>query len=204
MDFDEGGVDDPIASALVGGTVYERLRVERFRLFDQSIPAKLALQGVILGALALVWPLAVTLPASTRALFPGGDPLAASPKILLLGAYAGAIEFVAAVGLCYVGYRRLRGGDIDEYEARHLLNVEDVASMISLVTGAAAVLAVNGFFLLGHGGADAVAKLLAAGGSNPFAGTPIPVTVVGVALPAATLALALFVSSFVLSRRLPT
>jgi hypothetical protein len=156
----------------------------------------------VLAALALVLPLAMTLPDSTQALFPGGDPLTASPKILLLGAYAGAIELMAAVGLCYVGYRRLRGGDIGEAEARHLLNVEDVASMISLVTGTAAVLAVDGFFLLGHGGASAVDELLAAGGSNPFAGTAIPVTVVGVALPSAVLALALFVGSYYFSSHL--
>ncbi|GAB7092916.1 hypothetical protein JCM30237_00680 [Halolamina litorea] len=202
MSAKEGGVDDPIASALVGGTVYERLRVERYQLFRQSIPVKLAAQGAILAGLALVIPLAMTLPSSTRALFPGGDPLTASPKILLLGAYAGAIELVAAAALCYVGYRRLRGGEIGEAEARHLLNVEDVASMVSLVTGGAAVLAVDAFFLLGHGGADAVAELLAAGGSNPFAGTPVPVTVVGVGLAAASLAVALFVGSYYFSRQL--
>jgi hypothetical protein len=202
MGTEEGSVDDPIASALVGGTVYERLRVERYQLFHQSIPVKLALQGSVLTALALVLPLAMTLPASTRSFFPGGDPLTASPKILLLGAYAGAIELVAAVGLCYVGYRRLRSNELGEAEARHLLNVEDVASMISLVTGTTAVLAVDGFFLLGHGGAEAVGELLAAGGSNPFAGTAIPVTVVGVTLPAALLALVLFVGSYYLSRRL--
>ncbi|MFC4359147.1 hypothetical protein ACFO0N_14465 [Halobium salinum] len=196
-------VEDPIASAVLGESAYERLRARRYSLFKQSIPRKLAWQAAILGALTLVLPLAATLPASTRRLFAGGDPLAAAPKILLLGAYAGAIEVVAAVGLCYVGYRRLRQGtELSEREARTLLNVEDVASMISLVTGAAAVAAVDGFFLLAHGG-DAMAAFFEAGGENPFAATPVPVTVLGVTLSAAGLAVVLFALSRLFDRRLP-
>lgn len=203
MDGDDR-VEDPIATALLGESAYDRLRARRYSLFKQSLPRKLALQAAIMGALALVLPMAMTLPASTRALFPGGDPLAAAPKILLLGAYAGSIVLVAAFGLCYVGYRRLRrGNDLSEREARHLLNVEDVASMISLVTAAAAVAAVDGFFLLGHAGSDAMSAFLAAGGENPFAGTPIPVTVPTVTLAAAGLAVALLVLSWAFDRRLP-
>jgi hypothetical protein len=197
-------VEDNIASALLGDSTYERLRVRRYSLFKQPIPRKLTLQSVVLGALALVLPLAMTLPASTRTLFPGGDPVSATPKILLLGAYAGAIEAVAGLGLLYVGYRRLQRGDsLTEREAHHLLNVEDVASMISLVTGAAAVAAVDGFFVLGHGGRTAVASFIDAGGKNPFAATPVPVTVYGVAVTAAVLAVVLFVLGRVLDRRLP-
>jgi hypothetical protein len=198
-------VDDPVTSAVLGDSTYERLRVQRYSLFKQSIPQKLAWQGIVLGALALVLPLAMTLPASARAHFPGGDPLAAAPKILLLGAWAGAIELVAALGLAYVAYRRLSLGDaLSEPQARHLLTVEDVASMVSLVTGAVAVLAVDGFFLLGHAGEDGITAFTAAGGENPFASTPIPVTVVGVATAASVLAVAVFALSRYLDGRLPT
>jgi hypothetical protein len=198
------GFEDPIASALLGSSTYEQLRARRYSLFKQPLPRKLALQSAILGALALVFPLAMTLPSSARSLFPGGDPLSSAPKILVLGAYAGVIETVAAAGLAYVGYRRLHSGDaLSEGEARTLLNVEDVASMISLVTGAAAVAAVDGFFLLAHGG-DAMSAFFAAGGDNPFAGTPIPVTVPGVAAPAAVLAAVLFVLSRLFERHLPS
>jgi len=198
-------VDDPITAALLGESQYERARARRYSLFKQSIPRKLALQGFVLAALALVYPLAITLPASSRALFPGGDPLASTPKILLLGAYAGTIELVAVLGLVYVGYRVQRDhGDLGEREAHRLLNVEDVASMISLVTGAAAVAAVNGFFLLGHGGQDAMSAFFAAGGENPFAATPIPVTVVSIAVPAAVLSVTLFALSVAFARCLPS
>lgn len=198
-------IHDPIAHAFLGDSEYERLRVQRYSLIRQSIPRKLALQGLVLASLALVYPLAITLPASARALFPSGDPLTSTPKILLLGAYAGALEAVAVVGLVYVGYRLQRDrGDMAEDEAHHLLNVEDVASMVSLVTGAVAVAAVNGFFLLGHAGPDAMSAFLAAGGKNPFATTPIPVSVTAIAVPAVALSIAAFALSWFFARRLPS
>ena len=201
----DDSVDDPIAAALLGESQYERLRARRYSLFKQSIPRKLALQGLVLAALALVYPLAMTLPASSRALFPGGNPLASTPKILLLGAYAGTIELVAVLGLVYVGYRVQRDhGDLGEREAHRLLNVEDVASMISLVTGAVAVAAVNGFFVLGHAGPAAMSTFLDAGGKNPFAATPIPVSVTGIAVPAGALALLAFSFSWFFAHRLPS
>jgi hypothetical protein len=199
----DNSIRDPVASALLSDSHYERLRARRYSVFDQSIPRKLAFQGFVLATLALVYPLAMTLPASARTLFPGGDPLASTPKILLLGAYAGALETVAALGLVYVGFRLHRSrGDIGEREARRLLNVEDVASMVSLVTGAAAVAAVDGFFLLGHAGPEAMSAFLAAGGKNPFAATPIPVSVPSIAVPAGVLSVILFALSWVFARRL--
>lgn len=199
----DDGVDDPVATAVLSESSYERLRVRRHSLFSQSIPRKLAFQGTICLALALVFPIAMTLPASTQALFANGDPLTASPKILLLGAYAGALELVAAAGLCYVAYRRVRQCDsFSEREAHHLLTVEDVASMVSLVTGAVAVAVVDGFFLIGHDG-GLLAAFLGAGGGNPYAGTPIPVTVTGIAVTAAVLGVALFALSGLFARRLP-
>lgn len=196
-------VEDPIAAAVIGGSTYERLRLQRGTLFDQPISRKLAWQAAILGALALVLPFAATLPPSARALFPGGDPLAAAPRVLVLGAYVGTVELAAAAALCYVGYQRLRrGDDLSERTAHRLLTVEEVASVLSLVTGAAAVAAVNGVFLLGHRNSEAMATLLEAGGSNPLAGTVVPASVSGVALCAVGLAAVLFVLSRVAKRRL--
>jgi len=200
----DSSLRDPVASALLSDSHYERLRARRYSLLDTSIPQTLALQGVILGALALVLPLAMTLPATVRTLFPGGTPLRSTTKIMLLGSYAGAIETAAVLGLAYVGYRRYRRqGELSEHEARRLLNVKDVATMIGLVTGAAAVVALDGFFLLGHAGRGAISAFLAAGGENPFAATPIPVTVVGVAVPAGLLAIVCFALSWVFARHLP-
>jgi hypothetical protein len=192
---------DDVAAALLGDSTYDRLRVTRYRLFDQSVPRKLTLQGLVFAALALVYPLASTMPASTRDMFAGGDPLASTPKILLLGAWAGAIETTAALGLVYVGVTLHRNrGDLDERQARRLLTVEDVASMVALVTGAVAILVLDGFFLLGHAGPTAISTFLEAGGQNPYAATPIPVTVPGVAVPAAVLSVLLLGLGRVLRR----
>ena len=194
---------DPIATGLLSNSHYDRLRARRASVFRQSIPQKLALQALVFATLALVLPLAVTMPASARGFFAGGDPLASTPKILILGAYAGAVETVSALGLIYVGYRLARRRDeLSEREARHLVTVEDVASLVGFVTGALGIAVLVAFFLLGHGGQDAVSAFLAAGGDNPFAATTLPVTVVDLAVPAGVLSLVLFALSRRFSRLL--
>jgi len=196
-------VDDPHASALLGDSTYERIRMQRYSLFKQSIPTKLGLQALILGALALVVPLAMAQPETTRALF-GGDPLSAAPKFLFLGMYASAIEFVATLGLCYVAYRRITAEDaLDERQVRDLLAIEDVASNVSLVTGGAAVAAVHAFFLLGLGGEPLVEQVVSLAGRNPFTDGFIPVTVALVAVSATVLAVLTFALSRVLAGRMP-
>lgn len=196
-------VDDPHASALLGDSTYERIRMQRYSLFKQSIPKKLAWQALILGALALVVPMAMLQPEATRSLF-GGDPLSAAPKFLFLGMYASAIEFVATLGLCYVAYRRITDGDaLDERQVNDLLAVEEVASNVSLVTGGAAVASVHVFFLLGLGGEPLVNKVVSLAGRNPFTDGFIPATVTLVAASAAVLAVLSFALSRVLAGRMP-
>jgi multisubunit Na+/H+ antiporter MnhB subunit len=196
-------VDDPRASALLGDSTYERIRMQRYSLFQQSIPKKLGWQSLILGALALVVPMAMMQPETTRALL-GGDPLSAAPKFLFLGMYASAIEFVATLGLCYVAYRRITAEDaLDERQVRDLLAIEDVASNVSLVTGGAAVAAVHGFFLLGLGGEPIVEEVVSLAGRNPFTDGFIPATVTLVAASATVLAVFSFALSRVLADRLP-
>jgi hypothetical protein len=194
-------VEDPIAAVVIGGSTYERLRLRRPTLFDQPIARKLTWQAAILGVLALVLPLAATLPASSQALFPGGDPLAAAPRVLLLGVYAGGVELLAAGVLCYVSYRRRRD-ELTNREAHRLLTVEELSSLIGIATPAVAVAAINAVFLLGHRDTDAMATLLEAGGSNPLVGTVVPASVSEVALSAAVLAVFLFALSRILQRRL--
>jgi len=196
-------VDDPRASALLGDSLYERIRMQRYSLFKQSIPRKLALQSLVLAGLALVLPLAMSQPESTRALF-GGDPVSAAPKVLFLGAYASAIEFVAMLGLCYVAYRRISSDDaLEERQILDLLAIEDVASNVSLVTGTVAILVVDAFFLIGLGGDPLVARTLKLVGRNPYADGIIPVTVTGVATAAAILSITMFALSRFFDGRLP-
>ena len=202
MDTDKQ-FEDPIAAALLGDSIYESLRVRRRSLFKQPLSRKLAWQSGILAALAMVLPLTLALPESTRALFPAGDPLSSTPKILLLGVYAGAIEAIAALGLIYVGVRRIRhGGSLTERQARRLLDIEDMASLFSLVTGPFAVLAFDGVFLLALGGRDSMTTFFAGGGDNPFASGAIPVSLAEVTIAAGVLAVVVFAASRLFERHL--
>jgi hypothetical protein len=199
MDGDDT-VEDRHAAALLGESRYKKIKLRRYSLFKQSIPRTLALQGLILAALALVAPLALTQPESTRALL-GGDTLTAAPKFLFLGAYASAIELVGVIGVCYVAYRRLTADDVlSEREVHDLLALEDGVTHLSFVTGGTAVAVVDGFFLLGLAGDPLVDRFQALVGSNPFEPGLFSVSVIAVAVPAAVLATV----AFGLSRHLQT
>jgi hypothetical protein len=162
-------LDDPLADALLSGSTYDRLRVQRFSYFKQTIPQKLVVQSGLLFTLAFVLPLAAGFPAETKALFAGHAPVVASPKALLLGLVAAAIELGTAATLIVVTVARLRiGPEMTVETARRLLNVEDVATLLGFVTGGAAVLLTVGFFLLGYAGPDALASFVTAGGTSPY------------------------------------
>jgi|AntRauTorcE11898_2_1112593.scaffolds.fasta_scaffold03270_2 hypothetical protein len=202
MDGDDT-VEDRHAAALLGDSRYEKIKLRRYSLFKQSIPRTLAVQGFILTALALVAPLALSQPESTRALL-GSDVLAATPRFLFLGAYATAIELVGVVGLGYVAYRRLTTDDVlSEREVHDLLALEDAVTHVSIVTGGAAVAVVDAFFLLGLAGNPLVDRFQALVGRNPFEPGLIPVTVIGVAIAAAVLAAVAFGLGRLLQDRLP-
>ncbi|WP_129113292.1 hypothetical protein [Halegenticoccus tardaugens] len=196
-------IEDEIARAMLSESPYERLRMRRFSYFKQSIPRKLAWQSGLLVLLALVLPIAATLPPAVKASFSGGSVLAASPKIALLGAFAAVIEIGTAGCLGGVALRRLRlEPTLTERQARTLLNLEDVASMVGLVTGGFAVLLTNAFFLLGHGGAATVAAYVDAGGQNPFGSSEVGVSVAGVSIVAAVAAVVVYGGSRYLAGRL--
>ena len=164
--------DDPVADALVAGSVYERLRVTRVGSFKQPIPRKLRWKSALLFALALTLPLFAVMPADVRALFPGGDPLAGSPKIIVLGLVGGAATFAAGLGLLAVLYARVRVADrMTEHRAETLLSLEEVASLVGFVTGGPAIAITLAFVLLGLGGEAALDAYVSLTGRNPFAGT---------------------------------
>jgi hypothetical protein len=182
---DSDPLSDPIADTILGGSTYERLRLQRFSYFKQSVPRKLALQSGLLFTLAFVLPLAAGYPAETKALFAGHAPTAASPKMLLLGLVAGGIELGTASALVAVTVRRVQlEPTLTEEAARRLLNVEDVATLVGFVTGGFAVLLTLGFFVLGYAGPDTVASFVDSGGTSPFAPSGVGVSVTTLAVAA--------------------
>lgn len=195
MTDDEDPYDDPVAEALVGGSVYERLRVTRVGSFTQSIPRKLRWKSGLLFALALTLPLFAVMPADVRSLLPPGDPLAGSPKIIVLGLVGGAATFLAGLCLLAVLCARVRAADgMSEHRAETLLSLEEVASLVGFVTGGPAIAITLGFVLLGLGGGAAIETYVQVTGRNPFAGTST-VSVSQVATLSFAGSVALFVAS---------
>lgn len=174
-------IDDDIADAIINGSKYERLRVRRHSIFDQSIPTKLAWQSALLLALALVAPLTLAYPSDVAALFPGGDPLTSSPTVLMPGAVVLLLELGTAVGHVAVAGAILRGeSELSERRMRRLLSVEEMASFYGFVGGALLLGITLLFFLLGYSGVETIQQYSTAGKQGPFdpSGTGFSVTTV--------------------------
>lgn len=150
-------VDDRITEAILGDSVYERLRVERRGFLSQPIPRKLAVQSVLLGALTFVLPITAAFPAPVTALFSAGDPAAASPRVVLLGALALVLVSATGVVLATLEYVRLQfESRLTHAQIEAMLNWEDLVSLFGIGTGGVAVLTTDGLALLGLGGLELV------------------------------------------------
>lgn len=190
----------PIAAACSSST-YERARVHRRDVFARSIPAKLTTQAFLLVALAGAAPIVALYPPSVASLFPV-DPLGAAPRAALLGVLAVGIETLTAAVLVVVALVRLRWEpDMTEARAAHLLDVEAVASLFGLGTSGVAVVATNGFLLLGLTGRRTVLRVGTLGGNHPFTASGTGVSVATVAIAALCGALALGLASRYVARR---
>lgn len=188
--------EDRVADALLSDSIYERVRFQRPSLFNRPIPRKLRWQSGLLFALSGVLPLLATVPPEARELFPAGDPLSATTKILVLGIVGGCVTFATGLGL--VGVALLIEhfqSKMTEARAHMLLSLEEVASSIGLITGGAAIGITLAFHLLGLGGEDAVGAYIELTGSNPFAGVGIEMPVAIIAGAAAIGGLLLFTAS---------
>jgi len=179
---DDEQESDPILDALVDGSAYERIRVERFAHFKQPLERKLAIQSAMLGLLALLLPLYSLYPRSAGAYLPSLNPVAASPKVLFLGVFGGAVELVTAALLVGVALYRVRNAPLDEAQAHSILDAENFATYLGFGTGGIAIALTLGFFLLGLGGESTLRWYVeATNGINPFATTGVDISVAHVA-----------------------
>lgn len=164
--------EDTILQRALSESPYERKRVEAFSHFKQPIPRKLTIQGALLGSLVLLLPLYSLYPAEAAAYLPSMDPVVASPKVLLLGAFGASIEVATAVLLVGVALYRVKHEPVTEEEARTLFNVETFASYLGFGTGGLVIALTLGFFTLGMGGESALMWYVdTMNGRNPFTGT---------------------------------
>lgn len=172
--------EDPLADSLLSGDVYRRLRVERSLGVGWSTGTRLRAQALIAGSLALAYPLGRLSPA-----------VGESPVVLLAGLFGALVAAFGAVLVGGVAIARLRAGaGLTETTAEELVTLEDMATMLSLVTGGGAVAATHAVLVaavLAPEGLQAVMR------RDPFtpSGTPLTLAAVaaGALVVAATIAL---------------
>jgi hypothetical protein len=164
--------DDPVARTIVDGTSFHRRRLA-VGITRLSQRRKLTVFATTAGALALLFPIGLTLPPGVRDGYLGGMPLAASPAILVVGLVGLAAELIAGVAVTAVSFLA-RETTLTEREALQLVAVDNVATMVGLGVGTLAVLSTLCGFGLGYAGVDAVRAFASPsnGVSGPYA--PLP------------------------------
>lgn len=176
--MDQDSDDDKITKAFLSGSPYEQLRIQRKTYFSQPVTTKLTWQGALLFVIALFLPVYALYPAAVIEYLPAADPMAASPKIVLLGLLGLLIELSTAALLVGTALYRIRYYPLDESQARTALNVEDFASYIGFGTGGFAISITTVYFLLGIVGNGAVKGYIESmDGVNPFAASGVGLSV---------------------------
>ena len=173
--------DDRITDDIVSGSPYREQRARRWAQFDAPLQTKLAWQSAIVAALMLSLPLYELFPTESPAI-PLGDASVASPKVLLLGVLGLGVELVTGTVLVAVGLYRVRAGPVDAETAATLLDLEDTAASLGLLSGGFAVSLTLAYFVLGALGTGAVLDYVALFGANPFVDSGTGLSVVHVAV----------------------
>jgi hypothetical protein len=204
MQGDTNGINDRIVETVLSGSTYERLRLQRTTVFGQPIPRQLAILSFLLASLSAMLPLYLALPETATAVLPNANPNVASPKVLLLGMVGFATVVFAATLLVGAGLFRLRNRPLTESEAAAVLNLEDLAAFLGLVTGGAATAVTVLYVLVAVAGGETITGFVAGtGGVTPFAHSGVDLTVTEFALLALAGSVALLGVRFWLQRRLP-
>lgn len=169
----DGGSDDPVAAALVDGSAYERIRVQRMSTFDQEIPRKLHRFGWLLYLLAAALLSLAVIPPATETVLPV-DPLAASTKVLVLGLIGGTIIVTMGIGLILNAVTAARLAPMSESTAESLLALEEMASLIGFIIGGIVTTITVVIIAVAHGGPEAIDALLVVTRTTPYGAAPVP------------------------------
>lgn len=170
--------NDPIADAILSSSTFEQVRMERWSPFKDPIPRKIRWQSYLLFGLAGVALMAALQPRAVTEAYFGGPPLAASPKLLFLGVFALVVLFITGVAQAGLGHYRLRHEEqIDRSLALELLAWEDVCSLFGLGTGGLSALLTLCLFGVGFGGTRTLETWQQFVGTNPYAASGLPMTV---------------------------
>lgn len=136
-DETDGKLHDPIATVVLSGTAYDRVRLLRPGALTRSLPRTLALQSGLLVVLAAVLALSEPL----QRLASEGAPMGASPGAILFCTVGLLAVIGSGTGLSVVGVARLRAEpNLTESMAERLVGVEEGATLLGLGTGGLTVL----------------------------------------------------------------
>ncbi|MUV90640.1 hypothetical protein GJ629_12645 [Halapricum sp. CBA1109] len=161
--------DDPITTAVLSGSTYERLRATEGSLFTIRPRKAMAIQALLLAVLALVAPMYLLFPTSVGPLLPTTDPITATPKLLVLGLFGWGMEVVAAVMMVGLYRYRTTRQPLSESQARTIFDVERISAGLSIVTGGLAIAFTVGIVSLGVGGESTLGVYLeSVAGGNIF------------------------------------
>lgn len=174
---------DAITEAVLSESSYERLRALRYSMFGQPIPRTLGIQGLLLAVLASTVPLYWLFPDSVAGYLPTTDPMTATPKVALLGAFGGAVVFFSALLLIGAALYRVKHAPLSESQAREVLVLEDFTGGLTVGMGGLSIVLTAACFAMGLGGGDVVETYVTTmEGRNPFAGSMsgLPLGVLGI------------------------
>lgn len=152
--------DDPITTAILSESAYERLRVTEGSLFTIRPRKAMAIQALLLAVLSLVAPIYLLFPESVTPLLPTTNPAVATPKLLLLGVFGMGTELAAAVMMVGLYHYRTTRQPLTESQARTVFEIERISAGLSLVTGGLAIAVTVGILALGLGGASTLGVYL--------------------------------------------
>jgi len=164
--------DDRITAAVLSGSAYEQARVLRHSLFGQPLTRQLSLQGLLLALLGTTVPLYWLFPESVAPYLTSTDPMTATPKVAMLGAFGGTIVFLSSMLLIGAALYRVEHEPLTESQARELLVLEDFTGGLTIGMGGLAILVTVLLFAMGLFGGDVVGSYVQTmGGHNPFGGS---------------------------------
>jgi hypothetical protein len=176
--------DDKITAAVLSGSTYEQVRVLRHSLFGQPLTRQLSLQGFLLALLGATVPLYYLFPASVETYLTATNPMTATPKVAMLGAFGGTIVFLSSLLLVGAALYRVEHTPLTESQARELLTLEDFTGGLTIGMGGLAILVTVLLFAMGLFGGDVVGSYVQTmGGHNPFGGSEyrLPLGYLGIA-----------------------
>ncbi|MBO4247799.1 hypothetical protein IL252_08225 [Halomicrobium sp. IBSBa] len=192
---------DGITDAVLSDSAYERVRVLRDSLFAQPIPWKLRVQGLLLAVLAATVPLYWLYPDGVASYLTTTDPMTATPRVALLGAFGGTMVLFSAVLLVGAALYRVEHAPLTEQQAYQVLTVEDFAGGVSLAMGGFAIAITTGSIAMGVFGGDAVGSYVATMGQNPLAGSVYGLSLGSVGIGALSASAVVLVAHWYVDRR---